>query len=52
MDIFDAKKGITAKRVKGFASKDIAKLRAKLDGKKITVDYKTGNVYAGELKVV
>lgn len=33
------------------APKDIAKLKSKLDGKKITVDYKTGIAYEGELKV-
>lgn len=51
MDIFDEKKGITAKRVKGFGPNGLAKLRSKLDGKKVTIEYKTGKVYSGELKV-
>lgn len=46
-DIMNAKYGITPKRVKGIAPSGVSK---KLDGKKATVDYATGNVYEGELK--
>jgi len=45
MDIFDPKKGLTPKRVKGIAPANIASLKSKLEGKKVTIEYATGNVY-------
>lgn len=50
-DIFNVAKGLTPKRVKGLAPVDIAKYKSKINGKKVTVDYKNGAIYETELKV-
>lgn len=42
--------GITARRVKGIAN-NLSKLKSKLEGKKVTVEYKTAKVFEGDLKV-
>jgi hypothetical protein len=51
MDLWDLKKGISGKRIKGIASKNISELK-NLEGKQITIDYSTGKVYDGALDVV
>ncbi|MFH0731679.1 MAG: PEP/pyruvate-binding domain-containing protein [Candidatus Omnitrophota bacterium] len=49
-DVFDAGKSIIPTRVK-VISKNIGKEKTKLNGKFVTIDYKAGKIYEGDLKV-
>ena len=51
MDLWEDKKGISAKRIKGIASKNITEFKH-LEGKQITIEYATGKVYEGALDVL
>jgi hypothetical protein len=50
-EIFNPKLSISNKRVKAIAAEKLGLKRSELEGTQITIDYTTGNVYKGDLKV-